>query len=50
MALINAWHIKHPPWKQVDRAANNAGQFSPDWEDVEAKCRSVMELRMRLIP
>jgi alpha-D-xyloside xylohydrolase len=50
LALINAWYIKNPPWKQVNRAANNAGQFSPGWEDVEAKCRSVMELRMRLIP
>jgi alpha-D-xyloside xylohydrolase len=50
MALINAWYIKNPPWKQVNRAANNADKFSPGWEDVEAKCRTVMELRMRLIP
>ena len=50
MALINAWYIKNPPWKQVDRNANNAGQFAPQWEEVEASCRRVMELRMRLIP
>ena len=50
LALINAWYIKNPPWKQVNRAANNAGQFAPDWQDIEAKCRSVMELRMRLVP
>ena len=50
MALINAWYIKNPPWKQVERAANNAGRLAPGWEEVEAKCRSVMELRMRLIP
>ncbi|HEX3880148.1 MAG TPA: TIM-barrel domain-containing protein [Bryobacteraceae bacterium] len=50
MALINAWYIQHPPWKQVDREQNNAGQFSPDWESVEAKCRAIMELRMRLVP
>ena len=24
LALINAWYIKNPPWKQVDREANNA--------------------------
>lgn len=50
MALINAWYIKSPPWKQVDRAANNAGQLAANWEDVESKCRAVMELRMRLLP
>jgi alpha-D-xyloside xylohydrolase len=50
MALINAWYIKNPPWKQVERDANNAGRLAPDWESVEAKCRGVMELRMRLIP
>lgn len=50
MALINAWYIKNPPWKQVDRASNNADQLAADWEQVEAKCRAVMELRMRLVP
>jgi alpha-D-xyloside xylohydrolase len=50
MALINGWYIKNPPWKQVDRAKNNADELMPDWEQVEAKCREVMELRMRLIP
>jgi alpha-D-xyloside xylohydrolase len=50
MALINAWYIRNPPWKQVDRAANNAGQFAPGWEDVEAICRRMLELRMRLVP
>ncbi|HEY3840565.1 MAG TPA: TIM-barrel domain-containing protein [Bryobacteraceae bacterium] len=50
LALINAWYIKNPPWKQVKREANNNGQFDPDWKEIEAKCRTVMELRMRLIP
>ena len=50
MALINGWYIKNPPWKQVERNANNADKLAPDWESVEAKCRAVMELRMRLIP
>jgi alpha-D-xyloside xylohydrolase len=50
MALINAWYIKNPPWKQVKRAENNAGQFARGWQEVESKCRAVMELRMRLIP
>jgi alpha-D-xyloside xylohydrolase len=50
MALINAWYIRNPPWKQVKRAENNDGKFAPDWQEIEAKCRSVMELRMRLVP
>ena len=50
MALINAWYIKNPPWKQVERRANNADRLAPDWESAEATCRAVMELRMRLIP
>ena len=50
LALINGWYIKNPPWKQVDRAANNADKLAADWEQVEAKCRTVMQLRMRLIP
>jgi alpha-D-xyloside xylohydrolase len=50
LALINAWYIKSPPWKQVERNANNAGRLDPQWEEVEARCRAVMEMRMRLIP
>jgi alpha-D-xyloside xylohydrolase len=50
LALINAWYIRNPPWKQVERNANNAGHLAAGWEQVEAQCRAVMELRMRLIP
>ena len=41
MALINAWYIPNPPWKQVDRAANKEGRFDADWEKLEAICRGV---------
>ena len=50
MALINAWYIRNPPWMQVNAEANNAGQFDPGWEQIEAQCREVMELRMKLVP
>jgi alpha-D-xyloside xylohydrolase len=50
MALVNAWYIQNPPWKQVDRDRNNAGQFTTDWEAIEASCRGIMDLRMRLVP
>ena len=50
LAMVNAWYLKNPPWKQVNRAANNAGQFAPGWESAEAQCRAVIELRMKFIP
>lgn len=50
LAMINAWYLQNPPWKQVVRADNNAGRFAPDWEKTEAFCRSVIALRMRFIP
>jgi alpha-D-xyloside xylohydrolase len=50
MALINAWYIRNPPWKQVNRQENNAGHFDPAWENAESLCRGVLELRMKLVP
>ena len=50
LALINAWYIPNPPWMQVDSKQNNAGKLAPDWEKLEAQCREVMELRMKLVP
>ncbi|PTY04978.1 glycoside hydrolase [Opitutaceae bacterium EW11] len=50
LAMINAWYLKNPPWKQVNRAANNSGSFSAGWEKTEARCRAVLELRMRFVP
>ncbi len=50
LAMVNAWYIKHPPWKQVDREANNAGNFAAGWQDLEAACRRWIELRMQLVP
>jgi alpha-D-xyloside xylohydrolase len=50
MALVNAWYIPNPPWKQVDRAANKEGRFDAGWEKLEAICRGVLELRMQLVP
>jgi alpha-D-xyloside xylohydrolase len=50
LAMVNAWYLRNPPWKQVNRADNNAGNFAPDWEKTEAQCRGIMEWRMRFIP
>ncbi len=50
LAMVNAWYIKNPPWKQVDRAANNAGNFAEGWHELEAACRRLIEVRMQLVP
>ena len=50
LAMVNAWYLKNPPWKQVNRSANNADRFADDWEKAEAQCRAVIELRMQFIP
>lgn len=50
LAIINAWYLRNPPWKQVNRRDNNAGKFAPDWEKTEAQCRSILELRMKFVP
>ncbi len=49
-ALVNAWMIRNPPWKQVEIEKNNAGSFAPRWEEVESICRELIQLRMRLVP
>lgn len=50
LAQVDTWYMKNPPWKQVERRANSAGQFAPNWEEIEAQCRKLIELRMRLVP
>lgn len=50
LAMVNAWYIRHPPWKQVDRPANLNGQFAQDWQKTEAACREIINWRMRLLP
>jgi alpha-D-xyloside xylohydrolase len=50
LAMVNAWYIKNPPWKQVDRQKNNANEFSDSWQQVEDTCRRLIELRMQLVP
>jgi len=49
-ALINAWYIRNPPWKQVDAKKNNAGELTPGWQETERVVRELFELRMRLVP
>jgi alpha-D-xyloside xylohydrolase len=47
---IDAWYLMNPPWKQVNREANNAGKFAPDWQKLQAQCREIIRMRMQLVP
>jgi alpha-D-xyloside xylohydrolase len=50
LAMVNGWYITNPPWKQIDRAKNNAGELAPDWEKLEARCREIIHWRMQIVP
>ena len=50
LAMVNGWYIKNPPWKQLNRDKNNAGELMDDWEAVEAQCREIIGWRMQLVP
>jgi alpha-D-xyloside xylohydrolase len=50
LAQVDCWYMKSPPWKQIDRAKNNAGEFLQDWEKLEARCREIIGWRMQLVP
>jgi alpha-D-xyloside xylohydrolase len=50
LAMVNAWYLKNVPWKQIEQKANNEGLFAANWEQLEAQCRKIIELRMKLIP
>ena len=50
LAMINAWYIVNPPWKQIDRAKNNANQLADNWQALEARCREIIGWRMEIVP
>jgi alpha-D-xyloside xylohydrolase len=50
LAMINGWYIKNPPWKQLDRDKNNAGQLMDGWQTLEDRCREIIGWRMQLVP
>ena len=50
LAMVNGWYIQSPPWKQLNRKLNNAGQLMANWQQVEARCREIIGWRMQLVP
>ena len=50
LAMVNGWYIQNPPWMQIDRKLNNAGQRMADWQRVQERCREIIGWRMQLVP
>jgi alpha-D-xyloside xylohydrolase len=50
LAMVNAWYIRNPPWKQIEREQNNAGHFSDGWEHLQERCKEIISWRMQLLP
>lgn len=50
LAQVDAWYIANPPWKQINRKKNNAGEFTEGWERTEEKCREILGWRLQMLP
>jgi alpha-D-xyloside xylohydrolase len=50
LAQVDCWYMKNPPWKQTDRALNNADHFLDNWQRLESRCREIIGWRMQLLP
>jgi alpha-D-xyloside xylohydrolase len=47
---VDCWYLKNPVWKQINKDLNNSGKFMDQWEQMEAACRKLLQMRMRLLP
>jgi len=50
LAMVNAWYIKNPPWKQLNAKLNNEHRLAENWQALEARCREIIGWRMQLVP
>jgi alpha-D-xyloside xylohydrolase len=50
LAQVDCWYMKNPPWKQTNRALNNADHFLDQWQTLESRCREIIGWRMQLVP
>ena len=50
LAMVNAWYIKNPPWKQLNAKLNNEGRVTEGWQALEARCGEIIGWRMQLVP
>jgi alpha-D-xyloside xylohydrolase len=50
LAMVNAWYIKNPPWKQLNAKLNNEDRLGENWQALESRCREIIGWRMQLLP
>jgi alpha-D-xyloside xylohydrolase len=50
LAQIDAWYIPNPPWEQIDRAKNTAGEKMENAGEVTELVKELFKLREELIP
>lgn len=50
LAMVNAWYIRNPPWVQLNRELNNKDSYLANWQQLQSRCREIIDWRMRLIP
>ena len=49
-AMVNAWYLQYAPWLQFDRGKNERGEFLPEAAEYENYARTLIEMRMQLLP
>lgn len=49
-AMVNAWYLQYAPWLQFDRGKNERGEYLPEAALYEEYARTLINLRMQLIP
>lgn len=49
-AMVNAWYLQYAPWLQFDRGKNERGEYLPEAKQYEEYARTLINLRMQLIP
>ena len=47
---MDAWYIPNPPWEQINRAKNNAGEKMENAEEITAMVRHLFKLRESFVP
>ena len=50
VAMINAWNMAMPPWKQMNHDLNNKEVVDPNCQHLMEQCKRWIEFRMQLIP
>ena len=50
LTQIDCWYLKNPVWKQIHKDDNNSGKFMENWQQTEAACRKLLQVRMSLLP